>query len=98
LRSRRCANPVFPEAQLPLDTVTPAAAAHHATFNWLGLATAVYAAVAGMLLFRLAIGVLLTWRLARAATPISVHGGGAGSEDLVRSLASENPAFAQNIP
>lgn len=57
---------------LPLDTVAPAAApaVHHASFDWLALATAVYALVAGMLLFRLAIGVYLTWRLARAATPL----------------------------
>ena len=66
------AGSALPEPQLPLDTLTPAvAAASHAAFNWLGLATAAYAIVAGMLLFRLAIGVFLTWRLARAATPIS---------------------------
>ena len=66
------ANPALPESQLPLDTVAPAAAAaSHTAFNWLGFATAVYAIVAGMLLFRLAVGVFLTWRLARAATPIS---------------------------
>ncbi len=65
------AGSALPESQLPLDTVVPAAAtASHATFNWLGLATAVYAVVAGMLLFRLTVGVFLTWRLARAATPV----------------------------
>ena len=65
-------SPALPEAQLPLDTVTPAAAAaSHASFNWLALATAVYAIVAGMLLFRLSVGVFLTWRLARAAAPVS---------------------------
>jgi hypothetical protein len=65
------ANPALPESQVPLDAVTPAAAAaSRGTFNWLGFATAVYAIVAGMLLFRLAVGVFLTWRLARAATPI----------------------------
>jgi bla regulator protein blaR1 len=66
--------PLFPS--LPLDAVTPSAssaapAASHAAFNWLALATSVYAVVAGMLLFRLAIGVYLTWRLARAAMPLS---------------------------
>ena len=66
--------PLYPS--LPLDTVAPAAApaatvASHVPFNWLELATAVYAVVAGMLLFRLAIGVYLTWRLARAAMPVS---------------------------
>ena len=39
--------------------------------NWLGLATALYGLVAGMLLLRLAIGLYLTWRLARAAKPMS---------------------------
>jgi hypothetical protein len=38
--------------------------------NWLSLATAIYALVAGMLLLRLAIGIYLTWRLAGAAKPI----------------------------
>ena len=38
--------------------------------NWLALATAVYAIVAGMLLLRLAVGLYLTWRLARAAKPM----------------------------
>jgi beta-lactamase regulating signal transducer with metallopeptidase domain len=38
--------------------------------NWLALATAVYASVAGMLLLRLALGICLTWRLARAARPV----------------------------
>jgi beta-lactamase regulating signal transducer with metallopeptidase domain len=65
--------PLYPS--LPLDSVMPAASpaaavANHAPFNWLALATVVYAVVAGMLLFRLAVGVYLTWRLARAATPV----------------------------
>jgi bla regulator protein blaR1 len=37
--------------------------------NWRGLATAIYAAVAGMLLLRMAVGICLTWRLVRAAKP-----------------------------
>jgi beta-lactamase regulating signal transducer with metallopeptidase domain len=44
---------------------------HAAAVNWLALATAVYALVAGMLLLRLAVGIYLTWRLARAARPMS---------------------------
>jgi beta-lactamase regulating signal transducer with metallopeptidase domain len=43
---------------------------NHVAFNWLGLATAIYALVTGILLLRLAVGIYLTWRLARAATPI----------------------------
>jgi hypothetical protein len=38
--------------------------------NWLALATAIYAFVAGMLLLRLAVGIYLTWRLVRAARPM----------------------------
>jgi beta-lactamase regulating signal transducer with metallopeptidase domain len=60
---------------LPFESVAPsaapaAAAVSHAPFNWFALATAVYAVVAFMLLFRLAVGVYLTWRLARSATPV----------------------------
>lgn len=40
------------------------------TINWWTLATAIYLVVAGLLLLRLAIGIGLTWRLARAAKPI----------------------------
>ena len=42
----------------------------HAAVNWLALATLVYALVAGVLLLRLAVGIYLTWRLARAARPM----------------------------
>lgn len=58
---------------LALETGMPAAALgeHAATVNWLALATAIYAFVAGMLLLRLAVGLYLTWRLARAAKPMS---------------------------
>jgi hypothetical protein len=42
-----------------------------AAANWLVLATAIYALVAGLLLLRLAVGVYLTWRLANAAKPMS---------------------------
>jgi hypothetical protein len=38
--------------------------------NWLALATAVYAAVASILLLRLAAGICLTWRLTHAAKPM----------------------------
>ena len=40
------------------------------SMNWLALATVVYALVAGLLLLRLAVGLYLTWRLARAAKPM----------------------------
>jgi hypothetical protein len=44
---------------------------HHAVVNWWTVATVIYATVAGMLLLRLAVGLALTWRLARAAKPMS---------------------------
>ncbi|EJN15130.1 antirepressor regulating drug resistance protein, partial [Bradyrhizobium sp. YR681] len=40
------------------------------SINWWLIATIVYAGVAGLLLLRLAIGLCLTWRLARAAKPM----------------------------
>ena len=60
-------------ASLPPESGVPAApAARNAeAINWLALATAIYALVAGMLLLRLAVGIYLTWRLARAAKPMS---------------------------
>ena len=51
--------------------VVPAPVAVPATaINWWLAATFAYAGVAAMLLLRLAIGLFLTWRLARAAKPI----------------------------
>src|SRR6185295_5032934 len=50
-----------------------AATAHSApvqALDWLALATIAYALVAGLLLSRLAVGLYLTWRLARAAKPM----------------------------
>src|SRR5262249_13804756 len=41
-----------------------------AAFDWRGLATGVYFLVASVLMLRLAIGILLTWRMARDAVPI----------------------------
>ena len=40
------------------------------SINWWLIATIVYAGIAGLLLLRLAIGLCLTWRLARAAKPM----------------------------
>jgi beta-lactamase regulating signal transducer with metallopeptidase domain len=43
----------------------------HLAVNWWELATVIYAIIAGVLLLRLAIGLYLTWRLVRAATPVN---------------------------
>jgi hypothetical protein len=58
---------------LPPDLGTSVAAqsASHAAVNWLTVATAIYAFIAGLLLLRLAVGCYLTWRLVRAAKPMS---------------------------
>jgi hypothetical protein len=69
------ANNPLPEplsSLLPSERDTPAAVrgAHDEAVNWLAVATAVYALVAGMLLLRLLVGIGLTWRLARAAKPM----------------------------
>ena len=64
----RCRRP----SAVPADRawLRPRAAASHAPINWWVVATVVYACVAGLLLLRLAIGLCLTWRLARAAKPV----------------------------
>ncbi|MEY9189939.1 M56 family metallopeptidase [Bradyrhizobium ottawaense] len=41
------------------------------SINWWLIATIIYAGIAGLLLLRLAIGLCLTWRLARAAKPMN---------------------------
>jgi beta-lactamase regulating signal transducer with metallopeptidase domain len=58
---------------LPPDLGTSVAisGASHTAINWLMVATAIYAFVAGLLLLRLAVGCYLTWRLVRAAKPMS---------------------------
>jgi beta-lactamase regulating signal transducer with metallopeptidase domain len=79
------ASPVIegvPEPARAIVSEPIAAAAHEAssakasdiaprrTLDWRAAATAVYVAVGGMLLARLVIGVLLTWRLVRAARAV----------------------------
>ena len=57
---------------LPSDLAMPVAArASYAGVSWLAVGSAIYAFVAGLLLLRLATGIYLTWRLARAARPLS---------------------------
>jgi hypothetical protein len=60
-------------ASLPPDPGGPVAAAGrgHAAVDWLAVATTIYTFIAGLLLLRLAIGISLTWRLVRAARPMS---------------------------
>jgi hypothetical protein len=59
-------------SSLPAEFGIPGAARSetHEAVNWWGLATAIYAVVAGVLLLRLSVGIYLTWRLVGAATPI----------------------------
>jgi len=69
-----------PDSLLP-ETLPPASAAEpagpvaargdrHIAINWGVVATIVYLSVAALLLLRLAVGIGLTWRLARAARPM----------------------------
>ena len=60
------APPVGLEADV--DAASPIAIAQ--AIDWLAVATGIYLAVAGVLLLRLLVGIILTWRLARAARPI----------------------------
>jgi beta-lactamase regulating signal transducer with metallopeptidase domain len=62
-----------PRSSLPSELGTPVAArdGSYQAINWLTVATAIYAFVAGMLLLRLAVGIYLTWHLARTARPMS---------------------------
>jgi beta-lactamase regulating signal transducer with metallopeptidase domain len=58
---------------LPSESGTPGVARGEnvEAINWWGLATVIYALVSAVLLLRLAIGIYLTWRLVRAARPMS---------------------------
>jgi beta-lactamase regulating signal transducer with metallopeptidase domain len=65
--------PEPPRSSLPSELGVPVAVSgkNYAAVNWLVLATAIYAFVAGILLLRLVVGIYLTWRLARAAKPMA---------------------------
>jgi hypothetical protein len=56
----------------PVDEIVsqPVVAAARVNVDWRAAATAVYLAVTGMLLLRLLIGLVLTWRVARASRPV----------------------------
>ena len=62
----------MPERPLPIAPGAAIApmAKHGVSIDWWMVATTIYACVAGLLLLRLAIGLCLTWRLARAAKPV----------------------------
>jgi beta-lactamase regulating signal transducer with metallopeptidase domain len=56
-----------------------------ARINWFTIATSLYVAVTAVLLLRLCLGLVLTWRLARAAAPIGTDWSGAAcGNDRVR--------------
>lgn len=63
------------EMPQPMQPMTPGAAIppskNGVSINWWLIATVIHAGVASLLLLRLAIGLCLTWRLARAARPIN---------------------------
>ncbi|SFP57877.1 Signal transducer regulating beta-lactamase production, contains metallopeptidase domain [Bradyrhizobium sp. Ghvi] len=61
-----------PQPSLPIAPDATIAATRKAgiSINWWMVATVVYVGIASLLLLRLAIGLCLTWRLARAAKPV----------------------------
>ncbi|MBR1088372.1 antirepressor regulating drug resistance protein [Bradyrhizobium manausense] len=61
-----------PQPSLPIASgaATAPMARHGVPTDWWMVATTVYACVAGLLLLRLAVGLCLTWRVARAAKPV----------------------------
>src|SRR5215216_6011594 len=62
--------PLYDMLPAERSMVAAARSAPVQALNWLALATTIYTLVAGLLLSRLAIGLYLTWRLARAAKPM----------------------------
>src|SRR5262249_22632693 len=59
------------------------------SFDWRSFITGIYALVAGVLLLRLFTGLVLTWRMARAARPI--HESWTGGADVRVSDARRGP-------
>jgi BlaR1 peptidase M56 len=82
------------EASLPRDVVTEVAARR--TLDWRTAATAIYLAVGGMLLVRLILGVVLTWRLARAARPVRAPWA-AGVDVRVSDVVSVPVTFGSTV-
>ena len=88
------APPAQPKTASPSVTDTkPVGAGSHSALqpsrtvriNWFALATGLYVAVSAVFLLRLCIGLVLTWRLARAAAPIGTDWTGAScGNDRVR--------------
>jgi beta-lactamase regulating signal transducer with metallopeptidase domain len=78
------------------DVATMARVEHHHTVNWWLVATAIYAAVAGLLLLRLLVGIHLTWRLTRAAEPM-YQAWTAGADVRVSDLIGGPVTFASTI-
>lgn len=64
--------------------------------DWRSLATGVYVLIAGVLLLRLVIGLVLTWRLARAARPVRA-GWAAGVDVRVSDVVGVPVTFGSTI-
>jgi hypothetical protein len=85
-------SPEPPGASLQSEPGMPATglAKHAEAVSWQALATAIYALVAGILLLRLAVGIYLTWRLARAAKPM--HDPGRPTGACASATSSRGPS------
>jgi len=89
-----------PAVAPPPRQVTPVSVDRRSTgwpsFDWRASATAIYLFVAGALLLRLLTGLLLSWRLARAARPI--HESWAGDADVrVSELVGVPVTFGSTV-
>jgi hypothetical protein len=76
--------------------INAARGAIYKAFDWRVFATAIYAIVAGILLLRLAMGLYLTWRLARSARPI-VEPWAAAADVRVSDVVSGPVTFGSTI-
>jgi beta-lactamase regulating signal transducer with metallopeptidase domain len=86
-------------ADLPADhdaAAPPASAVAWPSVDWRTAATAVYALVGGILLLRLLVGLVLTWRLARAARPVRA-GWAAGADVRVSDVVGVPVTFGSTI-
>jgi len=79
---------------LPLETAMETAAPLNV--DWRSLATVAYALVGGVLLLRLLLGLVLTWRLARAARPVRA-GWTAGFDVRVSAVVGVPVTFGSTI-
>jgi BlaR1 peptidase M56/Domain of unknown function (DUF3471) len=88
--------PMFAAPAPEGDVQPPRRAAAYAVIDWRNLATGIYLLVGGVMLLRLLTGVVLTWRLLRAARPIR-EPWAAGADVRVSDAVTMPVTFAATI-